>query len=802
MFERSGQKGKGGDSVTPMISALARDLDEVDNRAREGSFDARLDVSGYKGDVRMLADKINALVDTYVQPLQEVTEELRKARKVDEYQAIEAERVAINLEKISAGDLDLQTDINEPDEDTQEVAAGFRRIKNGLDSMLGKVGALIMDMYTVLQSTNEGRLDVRVDLSRHEGGFRTILEALNRTTDSLVALIDAMPAPAMIVDKELNIKYLNSVGCELVGQTLEELIGSKCYGHFNTTDCNTQACACMRAIQTNSPALSSADADIGDKHLDIDYSAAPVLDFEGNVVGAFNIIADQTQIKQAARLVEKIADFQALEVDKLVVNLEKVVAGDLDLEALFVGESDEDTEEVAANFRKINEVLQSMVDTINMFAEDLNMLVESSLEGRLDVRADPSRYQGSFKLLVEGLNSTLQAVITPINEGAKVLERVARHKDLSVGMEGDYQGDHRMMKNSINDMLENLNEVLKQVSDATYQTSSAAGQINESSQSLAQGASEQASSLEEITASIEEITGMSKQNAENASLARQLTDEANTSTEKADIAMGNMNESIRKIKASSDETSKIIKTIDDIAFQTNLLALNAAVEAARAGEAGKGFAVVAEEVRNLAMRSAEAAKNTSDLIQDSVNNTDIGVRIAEEVAAVLTEIRDNFDKVNNLVGEIAAASGEQVQGIEQINQAMGEMDKITQQNAASSEESAAAAEQLAAQSTYLTQLVGTFKLAEKSVQKKPAIGSLEDLDPRDLEELIKRLRRLEKEQENGKQAEERPDRAHKTAKRSRGKTSKDSDGGKVRSDSEKKVKPEEVIPFEEDFEEF
>jgi methyl-accepting chemotaxis protein len=358
------------------------------------------------------------------------------------------------------------------------------------------------------------------------------------------------------------------------------------------------------------------------------------------------------------------------------------------------------------------------------------------------------------------------------------------------------------MKNSINDMLANLNEVLAQVSDATHQTSSAAGQINESSQSLAQGAAEQASSLEEITASIEEITGMSKQNAENASLARQLTDEANNSAEKADVAMGNMNESIQKIKASSDETSKIIKTIDDIAFQTNLLALNAAVEAARAGEAGKGFAVVAEEVRNLAMRSAEAAKNTADLIQDSVNNTDIGVKIAEEVAAVLTEIRENFYKVNNLVAEIAAASGEQVQGIEQINQAMGEMDKITQQNAASSEESAAAAEQLASQSTHLTNLVGTFKLVENNGKEKFGIKSVEDLDPQDLKELARRLGLLEKEQETEKPAKEKRDKAHATAKRSRGKAGKDSDDGKARRDSEKKVKPEEVIPFEEDFEEF
>ncbi|MHC4583086.1 MAG: methyl-accepting chemotaxis protein [Planctomycetota bacterium] len=251
-----------------------------------------------------------------------------------------------------------------------------------------------------------------------------------------------------------------------------------------------------------------------------------------------------------------------------------------------------------------------------------------------------------------------------------------------------------------------INNIIAGLTDGAEQVSSASGQVSAASQSLAEGSTEQAAGLEETSSSLEEMASMTKQNADNAQQANTLASEARKAADTGTESMTRMNEAINDIQKSSDETAKIIKVIDEIAFQTNLLALNAAVEAARAGEAGKGFAVVAEEVRNLAMRSAEAAKNTSAMIEESVKNSKNGVDIATEVAKVLEEIVQSVGKTTDLVGEIAAASQEQAQGIDQVNTAMAQMDKVTQQNAANAEESASASEELSAQAESMNDVVG------------------------------------------------------------------------------------------------
>ncbi|PKK89878.1 MAG: hypothetical protein CVV64_12045 [Candidatus Wallbacteria bacterium HGW-Wallbacteria-1] len=252
---------------------------------------------------------------------------------------------------------------------------------------------------------------------------------------------------------------------------------------------------------------------------------------------------------------------------------------------------------------------------------------------------------------------------------------------------------------------EPLRIIIDGLNRGSEQVASASNQVSSASQQLAEGASQQASSLEEVSSSLEEMASMTRQNAQNSNQADQMATQAARAAGKGTEAMGRMKDAIGRIKTSSDETAKIIKTIDEIAFQTNLLALNAAVEAARAGEAGKGFAVVAEEVRNLAQRSAEAAKNTSALIEESQQNSVGGVKATEEVGAILNEITDSIGKVTQLIAEVTAASSEQSKGVDEINSGVAQMNQVTQANAANAEESAAAGEELAAQAGEMTRMV-------------------------------------------------------------------------------------------------
>lgn len=242
-----------------------------------------------------------------------------------------------------------------------------------------------------------------------------------------------------------------------------------------------------------------------------------------------------------------------------------------------------------------------------------------------------------------------------------------------------------------------INKIMSELDESAEHVFSASAQVSIASQSLAEGASEQASSLEETVSSLEEIASMTKVNAHSAVEADQLMKEANSTVKQAEESMTELRAAMEEMSKASDETSKIIGTIDEIAFQTNLLALNAAVEAARAGEAGAGFAVVADEVRNLAMRAAEAARNTSLLIEDTVKRISHGSSIVSATGDAFTNISKGAGKVGKIVGEIASASNEQAQGIEMLNTAVAEMDTIVQQNAASAEESAGASAEMNAQ---------------------------------------------------------------------------------------------------------
>jgi len=319
-----------------------------------------------------------------------------------------------------------------------------------------------------------------------------------------------------------------------------------------------------------------------------------------------------------------------------------------------------------------------------------------------------------------------------------------------------------------------IKTAIEGMTEASNQVASASGQVSTASQTLAEGSSEQAASIEETSSSLEEMSSMTKQNADNADQANSLMNEANRVVGLANTSMGELTESMGGISKASEETSKIIKTIDEIAFQTNLLALNAAVEAARAGEAGAGFAVVADEVRNLAMRAADAAKNTAELIEDTVKKIGDGTELVNVTGEAFKEVQQSAGKVGELVGEIAAASNEQSQGIGQINTAVAEMDKVVQQNAASAEESASASEEMNAQAEQMKGIVR---------QLSTMVGGNETNSSKavSVEKTVQ-----DRRNDTSQAGSQRELEWHKTPRR----------GGK------KEVNPEDVIPMDDDFKDF
>ena len=315
----------------------------------------------------------------------------------------------------------------------------------------------------------------------------------------------------------------------------------------------------------------------------------------------------------------------------------------------------------------------------------------------------------------------------PIKKLAKAAEMIA-DGDLDVSLDINTKDEVGKLAASFTRMADNLNDVTTNISSASEQVASGSKQVSDSSMALSQGATEQASSVEELTASLEEIAVQTKLNADNANQANQLAEIARDNASHGNSQMKEMLKAMDEINDSSSSISKIIKVIDEIAFQTNILALNAAVEAARAGQHGKGFAVVAEEVRNLAARSANAAKETTDMIEGSIKKVDGGTKIANQTAEALTKIVENITKVANIVGDIAVASNEQAAGIAQVNQGIMQVSNVVQTNSATSEESAAASEELSSQAEMLKDQVTRFKL-KKVGNNHNSYGDIDRFNP-------------------------------------------------------------------------
>jgi len=493
------------------------------------------------------------------------------------------------------------------------------------------MSGLLVETNMLIKATQDGKLDTRGNAAKFNGDWGTLVQGVNN-------LIDAFVAPINVTAE-----YVERISKGDIPAKITDTYN----GDFNEIKLNLNNCVDVMnglLIETNMLIKATQDGK---------------LDTRGN---ASKFHGDWGTLVQG---VNDLIDAFVGPINVTAEYVERISKGDIPAKI---------TDTYNGDFNEIKNNLNNCIDVMSGLLSETNKLINAAQEGKLDERANASSFTGGWEELVSGVNMLVEAVVRPIKEVTAVMNEIS-DGNLRVAVKGDYQGEFEVLShavnntseylndvvgeiseylehmaegnlaindvreykgdfvsisNSLNMILESMNSVLGDINTSSDQVSIGSKQVSDGSQALSQGATEQASSVEELTASVSEVASLTKENASSANTANELTLTVKDSAELGNKHMAEMLQAMEEINDSSNNISKIIKVIDDIAFQTNILALNAAVEAARAGQHGKGFAVVAEEVRNLAARSAEAAKNTTELIQGSIKKSSIGTDIANK----------------------------------------------------------------------------------------------------------------------------------------------------------------------------
>ncbi len=523
-------------------------------------------------------------------------------------------------------------------------------INDTIERVRGNLKGLIAEMNQMSRQHEQGEIDAAIDAHRFEGDFRKMAQGINDMVGSHIAV------------KKLAMGVIAEFGRGNFDAPLDKLPGKKAF----INDTIERVRANLKGLITEMNHMAT-EHDRGDIDVVVDTKR-----FEGD----FRVMAQGVNEMVAAH-----------------INVKKMAMGCI--KSFGEGDFDAPMQKLPGKKAFINATIEQVRSNLKALIEDTSMLSQAAVEGRLDARAEPTRHHGDFRRIVQGVNATLDAIVTPLSEVQAVLQRM-ESGDLTQPITGQYQGAFADLKLAVNNTLQKLATTLGDVASAASALSAAAGQVSQTSQSLSQSASQQAASVEETTASLQEMAASVKQNSDNANVTDGMASKAAKEALEGGDTVGRTVEAMKSIATK-------ISIIDDIAYQTNLLALNAAIEAARAGEHGKGFAVVAAEVRKLAERSQVAAQEIGSLAGSSV-------QLAERAGTVLTQMVPTINKTSELVQEISAASGEQATGVSQITSAMNHLNTATQQNASASEELSATAEELSAQAAQLQELMGFFTL--------------------------------------------------------------------------------------------